>query len=272
MIAIQLILSFILLWVRVVIHLILIIIDLSNIDIYESKCMIFPTSNFSDRQQTHLNPLFKTVQHFRYRHYIIDFITKSAISSITPCKDSLIKLAPGETMAISAWDISNVRVFKAFYQCGCLYFLHRGLRRWGWKIGAILVRVAQLAMWVTTPRETVTSTRRGCGRVEILRCCDHKSLVTATDNFFDEKIIQSLHSLRQWVFDHSPGTRMMRAEAVCGNLPSFLFREAWGYHFRCKVLLDGWRTSFLDVSYKDSTVLVVRVGLKIHFLWSHTTP
>ncbi len=102
MIAILLILSFILLWVRLTLHLILVIIDLSNINIDEGQCVIFTTGDFSDREQAHLNPLFKTVKHFRYRHYIVDFIAESTISAVAPGEDCLVQLAPGKTMTISA--------------------------------------------------------------------------------------------------------------------------------------------------------------------------
>ena len=140
-------------------------------------------------------------------------------------------------MTIATWDFSNLRSFKSLDQCRCLNFLH-------WGLG--LVRVTQLCMWVASPGEAV-STRIDVGGVWCTRY--YKSLVSAADDLLDEKVVQGLHSLRQRVFDHSSGSRMMTAaKAVCwGHLPSFLFGKTGCDHLLATiVLLDRRDPTFVQ--------------------------
>lgn len=74
-------------------------------------------------------------------------------------------------------------------------------------------------------------------RVCIRRSSDHECLVSTADHILDSKVLQGLHALRQWIFDHGAGPRVVSWLVVlnvlavmvfiAGNLSTFLLTLGW---------------------------------------------
>ena len=105
------------------------LIDLNHVYVDEGQCMILPTGDAPDLEQTHLGAFTKTLENAGFRHDFIGLITKSAIHPIAPAIDDLIGGGPGEGMTVSTRDVGDIGRLQAFDQRGRLHLLHRALIR-----------------------------------------------------------------------------------------------------------------------------------------------